>query len=223
MVAVPLSALAWPVQPGSDGDGRSAWVVAGENGAGRVRAGEPVAWWKIVAVAPAVVRRDGRVQAKGRPCDHARLGAAEAELDRRCGPGTIERLAAGVRLTGKIKARMRREMSVAFTIRAVLLMMLVPEADYREVLSTLLADLVEVPWQRRPQVPSASAFTRWRTAIGPTPLQDLQEQVLKAVVAEHRGDAPAGIEVGGGLRLGAIDGSVTRIPDTTANRKAFGS
>jgi len=49
-------------------------------------------------------------------------------LDRRCGPGTIERIAAGVCPTGKIKAaataRVRREMSVAFTIRAVLLMTL---------------------------------------------------------------------------------------------------
>ena len=31
------------------------------------------------------------------------------------------------------------------------------------------------------------------------------------------------MEVGGGLRLGAIDGSVTRMPDTRANRAAFGS
>ena len=29
--------------------------------------------------------------------------------------------------------------------------------------------------------------------------------------------------VGGGLRLGAIDGTVTRMPDTAANRAAFGS
>jgi Insertion element 4 transposase N-terminal/Transposase DDE domain len=220
MVAVPLSALAWPVQPGSQGDDRSAQVVAG---AGRIRAGELVAWCKIVVVAPAVVRRDGRVQAKGRPCDHARLGAAEAELDRRCGPGTIDRLAAGVHPTGKIKARMRRELSVASTIRAVLLMVLMPEADYREVLSVLFGDLVEVPWQRRHQVPSATAFTRWRTAIGPAPLQELQRLLLAAVVAEHRGDAQAGIEVGGGLRLGSIDGSVTRMPDTPANRETFGT
>ncbi|HEX2808936.1 MAG TPA: transposase domain-containing protein, partial [Kineosporiaceae bacterium] len=192
-------------------------------GAGRIRAGELVAWCKIVVVAPAVVRRDGRVQAKGRPCDHARLGAAEAELDRRCGPGTIDRLAAGVHPTGKIKARMRRELSVAATIRAVLLMVLMPEADYREVLSVLFGDLVEVPWQRRHQVPSATAFTRWRTAIGPAPLQELQRLLLAAVVAEHRGDAQAGIEVGGGLRLGSIDGSVTRMPDTPANRETFGT
>ena len=152
MVAVPVSALAWPVRAGSGGDGRSALVVAG---AEPIMAGEPVAWCKVVVVAPAVVRRDGRVQADGRPCDHARLGAAEQELDRRCGPGTIDRIAAGVRPTGKIKAVARREMSVAFTIRAVLLMTLMPDADAREVLTTLLGDLPAVPWRRAHAVPSA--------------------------------------------------------------------
>ena len=29
--------------------------------------------------------------------------------------------------------------------------------------------------------------------------------------------------MGGGLRLGAIDGTVTRMPDTAANRAAFGT
>ena len=95
-------------------------------------------------------------------------GAAEQELDRRCGPGTIDRIAAGVRPTGKIKAVARREMSVAFTIRAVLLMTLMPDADSREVLTTLLG--------------------QWA--------------------------------VGSGLRL---DGTVTRMPDTAANRAAFGT
>jgi hypothetical protein len=36
-----------------------------------------VVWLKPAAVAAAVVRRDGRVQAAGRPADHARLGTAE--------------------------------------------------------------------------------------------------------------------------------------------------
>ena len=74
MVAVPVSALAWPVRVDSGGDGRSALLVAG---AEPVTAGDPVVWCKVVVVAPAVVRRDGRVQAEGRPCDHARLGVAE--------------------------------------------------------------------------------------------------------------------------------------------------
>jgi hypothetical protein len=220
MVAVPVSALGWPVR-GSDGDGRSAWVVAG---AEKITAGDPVAWCKIVVVAPAVVRRDGRVQADGRPCDHARLGAAELELDRRCGPGTIDRIAADVRPGGKVKATARREMSVACTLRAVLLMTLMPDADHREVLTTLLGDLVAVPWRRAHTVPSGTVLSTWRTAIGPAPVRELQRLVLGAVVAEHRAAGPAaGAEVGGGLRLGAVDGSVTRMPDTKANREEFGT
>jgi hypothetical protein len=221
MVAVPVSALAWPVRADSGGDGRSALVVAG---AEPVTAGGPVAWCKVVVVAPAVLRRDGRVQAQGRPCDHARLGAAEQELDRRCGPGTIERIAADVRPTGKkIKAVARREMSVACTIRAVLLMTLMPDADHREVLTTLLGELTAVPWQRAHTVPSGTVLSTWRTAIGQAALQQLQREVLVAVGAEHRADGLSAVDVGGGLRLGSIDGTVTRMPDTAANRAAFGT
>lgn len=219
MVAIPLSELAWPVR-GSGGDGRSVLVVGG---GAPIRTGVAVAWCKIVAVAPAVVRRDGRVQADGRPCDHARLGVVEQELDRRCGPGTIERIAAGVRPTGKIKAVARREMSVACTLRAVLLMTLMPDADHREVLTTLLGELVEVPWRRAHAVPSGTVLSTWRTAIGAAPMAALQRELLAAVVAEHRADGLPAVEVGGGLRPGAIDGTVTRMPDTRANRTQFGT
>src|SRR6478672_3189765 len=220
VVAVPVSALVWPVRAGSDGDGRSGLLVAGVK---PITAGDPVAWCKVVVVAPALLRRDGRVQARGRPCDHARLGAAEQELDRRCGPGTIDRIAAAVRPTGKVKAVARREMSAAFTIRAVLLMTLMPDADSREVLTTLLGELSAVPWQRPHTVPSGTVLSTWRTAIGEAPLLQLQRELLAAVVTEHRDPALPRVEVGGGLRLGAIDGTVTRMPDTAANRAAFGT
>jgi hypothetical protein len=212
------------VRADSGGDGRSALLVAGTS---PIATGEPVVWCTVAVTAPAVVRRDGRVQAQGRPCDHARLGAAEQELDRRCGPGTIDRIAAAVRPTGKIKApataRARREMSVACTIRAVLLMTVMPDADSREVLTTLLGELTAVPWQRPHAVPSGTVLSTWRTAIGEAPLQQLQRELLAAVVTEHRDPALPRIEVGGGLRLGAIDGTVTRMPDTAANRAAFGT
>jgi hypothetical protein len=221
MVAVPASALAWPVRADSGGDGRSALLVTG---AKPITAGEPVVWCTVVVTAPAVLRRDGRVQAQGRPCDHARLGAVEQELDHHCGPGTIDRIAADVRPTGKkVKAVARREMSVAFTVRAVLLMTLMPGADHREVLTTLLGQLLEVPWRRAHTVPSGTVLSSWRTAIGEAPLQQLQRELLAAVGAEHRDPALPRVEVGGGLRLGAIDGTVTRMPDTAANRAAFGT
>ena len=235
MVAVPVWALGWPVRAGSDGDDRSASVVAG---AGPIKTGDRVAWCKIVAMTPALVRRDGRVQAQGSPAEHARLGAAEQELDRRCGPGTIDRVAARVRPIGKVKARRRREMSVAFVIRAVLLMTLMPDADAREVMTTLLGNLSEVPWRRAHTVPSGTVLSTWRVSISAVPLQQLQRELLAAVDTELRDNDDGGqddnaggqgdnvgvwVDVGGGLRLGAIDGTVTRMPDTQANRDAFGS
>jgi hypothetical protein len=219
MVAVPVSALSWPVSEGSSGDGRSAMVISG---AGKIRTGEPVVWLKAVAVAPAVVRRDGRVQADGRPCEHARLGVAEEQLDRMAGPGTIDRIAAGVRPGGKIKGGKRREMSVAFALRATLLMTLMPQANARTVMATLLGDLLGVPWKRTHAVPSGTVLSTWRTAIGPEPLLELQRLVLDAAFDQHR-DTPPGVEVGGGLRIGAIDGTVTRMSDTLANRAEFGT
>ena len=219
MVAVPVLALVWPVRDGSGGDGRSALVVGG---CGRIRAGEPVVWCKVVAVSPAVVRRDGRVQAEGRPCDHARLGALETQVDAMAGPGTIDRVAAGVRPRGRIKGRSRREMSVAFTLRATLLMTLMPEADARQVMAAVLGDLLGVPWRRPHTVPSGTVLSTWRTAVGPQPLLALQQLVFDAAAREHAG-LPAGIEVGGGLRVGSIDASVTRMSEAKANRKAFGT
>jgi hypothetical protein len=63
-------------------------------GAGRIQSGDQVIRLKPVAVAPAVVRRDGRVQAAGHPADHARLGLAEEQLDELCGiPGVIDAVA----------------------------------------------------------------------------------------------------------------------------------
>ena len=78
-------------------------------------------------------------------------------------------------------------------------------------------------------VPSPTVLSTWRAAIGEAPLLQLQRELLAAVVAEHRDDAEhrdpvlPRVEVGGGLRLGAIDGTVTRMPDTRANRAAFGT
>ena len=68
-------------------------------------------------------------------------------------------------------------MSVACTIRAVLLMTLMPDADSREVLTTLLGELTAVPWQRSHAVPSPTVLSTWRAAIGEAPLQQLQQEL----------------------------------------------
>ncbi len=181
---------------------------------------------KVVAVAPAVVRRDGRIQAGGHPADHARLGAIEQQLDDLLGPGAIGEIAARATLAGKVKGKARRAMTAALTIRASVLMGLMPDAGYAEVMSALAGDLVLVPWQRPYQAPTARVLSTWRAALGPAPLADLQARLLAAVDAEHRDHDYRAVCVGqpgSELRLGSIDGSVTRAPDTPASRAASGS
>jgi hypothetical protein len=146
VVAVRVADLASPARPGLGSDGRSALVAAG---AGKIRTGDRVVFLKPVAVAPAVVRRDGRVQAGGHPADHARLGVAEDRLDALAGrPDVIGQIAAGVTLTGKVKGVARRAMTPALAIRLTILMTLTPDADYAEVMDALLGELALVPWQR---------------------------------------------------------------------------
>ena len=187
-------------------------------GTPRIRAGEQVVFVKVVAAAPAVVRRDGKVQAGGHPADHARLGA----LEQLAGPGVIDEIAAQATLGGKVKGKARRSMTAAAAIRATILMALMPDADYAGVLAAVFGDLALVPWQRPFQVPTAKVLGTWRAALGPAPLLRLQARLLTAVGGEHRDHDYRAIRVGE-LRLGSIDGSVTRVPDTPANRKAFGS
>ena len=163
MVAVRVADLASPAREGLGKDGRTALVAAG---AGTVRTGDLVVFCKPVAVAAAVVRRDGRVQAAGHLADHVRLGIAEQRLDALCGePGVIGKVAAGVTLDGRVKGAARRAMTAAMVIRLVLLMTLMPGSCYAEAVAALLGDLPLVPWHRRYTEPTprwpAPGGTRW--------------------------------------------------------------
>jgi hypothetical protein len=220
VAAVRVADLACPARQGLGRDGRTALVAAG---AGRIRSGDLVVWLKPVAVAPAVVRRDGRVQAAGHPADHARLGVAEERLDELCGiPAVIDEIARSAALGGRVKGTARRVMSPALAIRFTVLMTLIPDADYAEVLQTLLGDLVLVPWQRPCRAPTAAVARTWREAIGPAPLQRLRDMALAGVDGGHRGRDYRAVTAGG-LEIGSIDGSLIRVPDTPANRAASGS
>ena len=109
MVAVRAADLCSPAGPELGKDGRTALTVAR---AGRIATGDLVMFLKPIAVAPAVVRRDGRVQAAGHPADHARLGLAEERLDELCGsPGVIDEIAGSVLLDGKVKGAARRALT----------------------------------------------------------------------------------------------------------------
>ena len=219
MVAVRLADLVSPAGAGLGKDGRSALVVAG---AGKIRTGDLVVFCKPVAVAAAVVRRDGRVQAAGHPADHVRLGLAEERLDALCGrPGVIDQIARDLPLKGKIKGDRLRVMTPALAIRFVLLMTLMP-AGYAEVLAALAGDLAAVPWHRPWAVPVPAVASAWRDAIGAEPLEWLRDMLLAAIDTEHRDYDYRAVTVGD-LDVFSADGCLTRVPDTPASRDALGS
>ena len=73
----------------------------------------------------------------------------------------IDEIAAQAMLTGKVKGEARRAMTPALTIRATLLMGVLPDADYGEVMAALLGDLVLVPWQRPYEIPTGKVLSTW--------------------------------------------------------------
>ena len=112
-------------------------------------------------------------------------------------------------------------MTVALTIRLVLLMTLMPGSCYAEAIAALLGDLPLVPWHRRYRVPTPAVACTWRDAAGPAPLEQLRDRALAGIDAEHREHGYRAVTVGE-LDVGSIDGSLTRVPDTPENRDAFG-
>jgi hypothetical protein len=60
----------------------------------------------------------------------------------------LDVMPAVVEQAGKVKGVARRAMTPALAIRFTLLMTLMPDADYPEVMAALLGDLAAMPWQR---------------------------------------------------------------------------
>jgi hypothetical protein len=222
MVAVRLEDVASPLRNGAlPAAGSMSALVAG--GTERIRSGEPTVFCKVVAVAPAVVRRDGRVQAAGSPAAHATLGPLEEWLEDWAGPGAIEGIADRAVLDARfVKGERERLLTRAFMIRAIVLMTLMPDCGVREAVTALAGDLAGVPWARPWRAASERALGDWRNALGPGPLEELQAVVLEASRREHeaRGWREA---AAGHLRACSLDGTLIRVPDAPANRAAFGS
>ena len=227
IVAVPLELAASPLKSGRDlGDGdRSALVVGGT---GKIRTGGTAVFCKVVAVAEAQVTRDGQVRAQGTPCALARLSGMEDWLDAQAGPGVIDGIADRAVLDKRyVKGERERLLTAAFMIRVIVLWTLMPEAQLSDVIMALAGDLALVPWSRRWHPASERACLDWRKALGPAPLEELQAAVLGAAREEHREHAGDGEALTAGtkepLAVNSGDGSLLRVPDTPANRAAFGS
>ena len=162
IVAVPADWLATPLKSGRDlGEAdRSALVIGGTE---RIRTGSAVVFCKVVAVAGAVVTRDGQVRAEGRPYDHATLGPLEDWLDAQAGPGAIDGIAERAVLdTRHVKGRYRRLLAAAFMIRVLVLWTLMPEAQLSDVIIALAGDLALLPWSKRRHPASERACLDWR-------------------------------------------------------------
>jgi len=221
MVAVQLEDLVSPLRNGrplGEGD-RSALAVGGTE---RIRTGDAVVFCKVVAVAPARVRRDGRVQAQGSPVHHATLGPLEEWLGEKAGPGVVDGIAERAVLREQyVKGERERLLAAAFVIRAVVLMTLVPDAGIRDAVIALAGDLALVPWAPA----SERACADWRNALGPEPLEELQEVVHRAAHAELEDRDWRAVIIGRArpLKTGSLDGTLIRVPDTPANRAAYGS
>ena len=84
-----------------------------------------------------------------------------------------------------VKGERERLLTRAFMIRVIVLMTLMPDADVREVIIALAGDLALVPWARAWVPASARACGDWRNALGPEPLEELRDIVLRASWAEH--------------------------------------
>jgi hypothetical protein len=224
-VAVRLADLVSPLKDGAplgDGD-RSALAVAG---AQVIRTGEPVVFLKVVAVGPAVVTREGQVRAAGSPCAHATLGPLEDWLEEQAGPGVIGGIAERAVLDGRfVKGERERLLTAAFMIRVLVLMTLMPGAQLSDVIAALAGDLALVPWSRQWRPASERACLDWRKALGPAPLEELQAAVLGAAREEHAARPGQSLVTGRSrpLSVHSADGSLLRVPDTPANRAAFGS
>jgi hypothetical protein len=66
-----------------------------------------------------------------------------------------------------------------------MLMALMPEAGYGEILAALFGDLPLVPWHVPFAVPTETVLATWRDAVGPEPVLHLQDMVLGASAAKH--------------------------------------
>jgi Insertion element 4 transposase N-terminal len=184
---------------------------------GRVpSSGEQAVFFRPVVAAPAFTRRDGTVLADAWPPDLVRLGELEAHL----GDGVIGEMVSAALVAGRLTRRQRRRiMSYPLVIRLMIAMALMPDADYREVLSRLAGLLADIPFRREWHVPTEKVITDWRRPVPPALMEGLFWRAAGPLIAAGE---PSAVTVAG-MPVAGADGMLVNLADTPQNRAFFGT
>jgi hypothetical protein len=124
-----------------------------------------------------------------------------------------------VAATGKQARRRGGKLPPHVVVYLVMALALFADQDYEEVVERLTGALRGWgSWDQRWEPPTKGAVTQARQRLGPEPLAELFSQVA---------DPVAGLEAEGAFlgpwRLMSVDGTELDVPDTPANREAFGT
>jgi hypothetical protein len=124
-----------------------------------------------------------------------------------------------VEVTGKQARRRGGKLPPHVTVYLVMALALFSGEDYEEVAERLTGALRSWgSWDERWEPPTKGAVTQARQRLGPEPMAELFAQVAEPV---------AGMDAEGAFlgpwRLMSVDGTEVEVPDTTANRAAFGA
>jgi len=179
-------------------------------------AGEMAVFCRPVVTAPVAVRRDGTVLADAWLPDLVRLG----EMERLLGDGVIEAIVGTALEEGRLKRRQRRRlMSYPLVIRLMLVMVLMPDASYREALARLAGLLADIPLTLEWHVPTEKVVTEWRL---PVPAEVMESVFWRAAGPLIGDDEPSAVLLAG-MTVCAADGMLVNVADTPANRAVSGS
>jgi len=124
-----------------------------------------------------------------------------------------------VEATGRQARRRGGKLPPHVVVYLVMALALFSDEDYEEVAERLTGALRDWgSWDERWEPPTKGAVTQARQRLGPEPMAELFSQVAEPV---------AGMEAEGAFlgpwRLMSVDGTEFDVPDTPANRAAFGA
>ncbi|MFE7267437.1 IS4 family transposase [Streptomyces sp. NPDC057592] len=137
--------------------------------------------------------------------DHVRLGVVTCWVTPELVGGVLEKCGVRDKKSGALPA--------GFMVYFTLALALFQQDSYDDVAEQLVGSIPELS----ESIPNKSSFTRARRRLGPRVLETLFRELAGPL-------APVGLKSAfyRGMRLAAVDGFVLDVPDTTANRAAFG-